>query len=226
MQIAQYDGHTNKQWNKVALVNDQEYSNQLQLYRRFDSTENLSRKSSHEEKENYNGEYDQNLIKDDHEPIISKEIFHKAQRIRKQKLNKMNSKPVFRKYPFSGMLKCGVCGRGYSHKSTPHNDIWKCSYALKRGKEACHSKQVPTEILIDASNHILRKQEFDEEYFKSKVDFILVMPNRKLVFQMNDGTSEEYFWVEKSRSESWTPEMREQARIKELNRLKGVIDNG
>jgi DNA invertase Pin-like site-specific DNA recombinase len=173
-----------------------------------------------------NGEYDQYLIKDDHEPIISKEIYHEAQRIRQRRLSKMNSKPVIRKYAFSGMLKCGVCGRGYSHKSTPHNDIWKCSYALKRGVEACHSKQVPTEILIEASNHILRKQEFDEGFFKSNVDFILVIPNRKLVFQMKDGTSEEYIWIEKSRSESWTPEMREQARIKEQNRLKGGVRHG
>jgi len=172
------------------------------------------------------GEFDQYLIKDDHEPIISKEIYHKAQRIRQQRMNMINSKPVIRKYAFSGMLKCGVRGRGYSHKSTPHNDIWKCSYALKRGVEACHSKQVPTEVLIEASNHILRRQEFDEGYFKSKVDFILVMPNRKLVFQIKDGTSEEYFWEEKSRSESWTPEMRKKARIKELNRLQGGVHHG
>lgn len=173
-----------------------------------------------------NGEYDQYLIKEDHEPIISKEIYHKAQRIRQQRLNKINSKPVIRKYPFSGMLKCGVCGRGYSHKRTPHNDIWKCSYALKRGVHACHSKQVPTEILIEASNHILNRPKFDNKFFKSKVDYILVMPNRKLVFQMKDGTREEYIWIEKSRSESWTSEMREQARIKELNRLKGGVHHG
>lgn len=173
-----------------------------------------------------NGEHDQYLIKDDHESIISKEIYHKAQQIRQQRLSKMNSKPVIRKYAFSGMLKCGVCGRGYSHKSTPHNDIWKCSYALKRGVEACYSKQVPTKILMEASNHILRKQEFDEDFFKSKVDFILAMPNRKLIFQMKDGTSEEYFWEKKSKSASWTPEMREQARTKELNRLKGCTHHG
>ena len=52
------------------------------------------------------------------------------------------------------------------------------------------------------------------------------MPNRKLIFQMKDGTREEYIWVEKSRSESWTPEMREQARIKELNRLKAGVHHG
>ncbi|MBN2540009.1 MAG: recombinase family protein [Bacilli bacterium] len=173
-----------------------------------------------------NGEYDQYLIKDDHEPIISKETYHKAQRIRKQRLNKIDSKPVIRKHAFSGMLKCGVCGRNYSHKSTPYNDIWKCSYALKRGVEACHSKQVPTKMLIEASNHILSRQGFDEDFFKSKVDFILVMPNRRFVFQMKDGTSEEYIWKEKSRSESWTSEMRDQARIKELNRLKGGVHHG
>lgn len=173
-----------------------------------------------------NGEYDQYFIKDDHEPIISKEIYHKAQRIRQQRLNKIDSKPVIRKYPFSGMLKCGVCGRGYSHKRTPHNDIWKCSYALKRGIEACRSKQVPTEILIDASNHILNRQEFDEIFFKSKVEQVIVMPENKLVFQMKDGTSKDFFWKVSSRSESWTPEMRKKASKRAFEQHRGGVHHG
>lgn len=208
-------------WSTIRnILNNYNYTGDLILQKTYRENHLTKKKRMN------NGEYDQYLIKDDHEPIISKETYHKAQTIRQQRLSKMNSKQAMRKYVFSGMLKCGICGRGYSHKSTPHNDIWRCSYALKRGVEACHSKQVPTKILIEASNKIMNRKEFDDDYFKSKVDFILVLLNRKLVFQMKDGTSEEYVWKEKSRSESWTSEMREQARIKELNRLKGGVLHG
>ena len=171
-----------------------------------------------------NGEFDKYLIKEEHEPIISLETFRKAQRIRQRRLNQINQGPA-RKYAFSGMLNCGVCGRRYTHKSTPKHEIWKCSYAEKRGKEACHSKQVPNNKIIEASNHILNRQQFDKEYFQSKVETIIVMPDKKLIFNMKDGTTKKYIWKHKSRKDSWTPEMKERARIKELNRLKGVVDN-
>lgn len=173
-----------------------------------------------------NGEFDKYRIKDEHEPIITKELFNKAQKIRQKRLNKINSDPVIRKYAFSGMLKCGVCGRGYSHKGTPYKDIWKCSYSIKKGIEACNSKQVPNDKVIEAANHILNRTQLDEDYFKSKVESIVVMSEKRLIFHMKDGTSQEYHWTECSRRESWTPEMKEQARIRALNQKKGGVQNG
>jgi hypothetical protein len=40
---------------------------------------------------------------------------------------------------------------------------------------------------------------------------------------MKDGTSKEYQWTEASRRDIWTPEMKEKARIKALNQLKGRV---
>jgi len=171
-----------------------------------------------------NGQFDKYLIKGDHEAIITLETFQKAQKVRQKRLDKINPGPT-RKYAFSGMLICGVCGRRYTHKNTPYNEIWKCSYAEKRGKDACHSKQVTNDILIEASNCILDIEEFDKAYFLSKIESIIVMPRKRLIFDLKDGSTKEYIWKAKSRKDSWTPEMKEQARIKELSRLKGVVEN-
>lgn len=173
-----------------------------------------------------NGEFDKYLIKDNHEPIISRELFNKAQQIREKRFSRIKPNQVKRRYAFTGMLKCGVCGRGYSHKNTPYKEIWKCSHSSKRGIETCNSKQVPNCKVIEAVNHILDRTAFDTELMKSKVSRIVVMNNNKLVFHMCDGSVKEYNWKECSRSETWTSLKREQARIKELIRLKGGATNG
>jgi hypothetical protein len=54
---------------------------------------------------------------------------------------------------------------------------------------------------------------------------ILVMPDNRLSFQMKDGTSIDYHW-KTSRSDSWTPEMKEQARLRALKQHKGGVNNG
>jgi DNA invertase Pin-like site-specific DNA recombinase len=172
------------------------------------------------------GEFNQYIVKEDHEPIISKELFNQAQKIRQSRYSKIKSDPVKRNYVFSGMIRCGLCGRGYTHKTTAYNEIWKCSYSIKRGVMGCEAKQVAHKKVIDAANHILNRTEFDEQFFKSKVDSIEVMPKRRLVFHMKDGTSREFSWIESSRRESWTPEMKEQARIRALNQMKGRVQNG
>ena len=173
-----------------------------------------------------NGEFDKYLIKDNHDSIISRELFNKAQKIREKRFNQIKTNPAKKRYDFTGMLKCGVCGRGYSHKKTPSKEIWKCSYSIKRGIDACNSKQVPNDKVIEAVNHILDRTHFDKQLMKSKLSKIVVMPHKKLVFHLKDGSTKEYQWKEQSRSEVWTPEKREQARIKELNRLKGGKTHG
>lgn len=123
------------------------------------------------------------------------------------------------------MVRCGICGGAYTHKSTPHNEIWKCSLSVTKGKEACNSKQVPNNIIVEAAIHILSMNQYDEAYFNSKVKAIIVMPNRVLQFKMKDGTSKEYQWTS-SRSDCWTPEMRELARQRALKQHQGGVHHG
>ena len=207
-------------WSTIkAILTNVNYTGDLLLQKTF-------RENHLTKKRRFNrGEFDQYIVKDNHEAIISKEAFERAQKIRKSRLNKASSGNKRNKFPFSGMIRCGLCGRGFSHKVTPFNEIWKCSYSDKRGIEACAAKQVPNQKIIEAANHVLNRNSFNEAYFKSKVEWIEVFPEQKLILHMINQTSKEYEW-KSSRSDSWTPEMREQARIKALNHVKGKKQNG
>ncbi|MDO9628671.1 MAG: hypothetical protein Q7I99_02120, partial [Acholeplasmataceae bacterium] len=87
------------------------------------------------------------------------------------------------------------------------------------------SKQVSDSIIIEASNHILNRTKFDENLFNSKVKTIEVMPEQRLIFHMKDGLTKEFLW-QTSRSDSWTKEKREQARIRAINQMKGRVQHG
>ena len=98
---------------------------------------------------NNNGEKDQYLIRNHHEPIISHEDFGTAQDIIDQRgkekgLEKQNTKYQNR-YPFSGKIICGQCGGTFkrrSHSSGRHRIAWCCSTHIADIKK-CSMKYVP-----------------------------------------------------------------------------------
>lgn len=167
----------------------------------------------------------QYMVKNNHEAIISHELFAEAERVRKEKSLHKVSPSVQKHYPFKGIARCGICGRAYVRKTTPSKQIWKCSLSVTKGIEVCASKQVPDSIIIEASNHILNITDFDEKQFNSKVKAIEVMPEHRLIFHMKDGLNKEYLW-QTSRSESWTNEMKDKARQRAINQLKGRVQHG
>ncbi|HBG1794452.1 TPA: recombinase family protein [Clostridioides difficile] len=108
------------------------------------------------------GEEDKFYMKDHHEPIISEEVFEKAQEI----LNRRNKnrttvgsgkrEKYSRKYAFSCMLECGFCGgtltrRNWHSGSQYSKVIWQCVTATKKGKKFCkHSKGIPETAIEEA----------------------------------------------------------------------------
>ena len=58
-----------------------------------------------------------------------------------------------------------------------------------------------------------------------RVDSILVCNENRLVFRLKDGTELSRQWKDRSRSQSWTPEMKEAARQKSLERRKQHAQN-
>ncbi len=167
------------------------------------------------------GELNKYLIKDNHEAIISKEIFEKAQAIRKQRASKNKPHSPRQEYPFIGVAKCGICGSSYTRKRMRDKLVWVCSLSARQGQEVCNAKLVPDNIIVEASNHILGMEQYDDTYFNSKVNTIIVKPNRQLEFHIKDDTIINYHWKHKSRSKSWTPEMKEQARLRALEQHQG-----
>jgi len=209
-------------WNRssiMAILSNHNYTGDLILQKTFRDNHLSKRKVINK------GELDRYIIKNNHEAIISHNTFEEVQKIRKEQARKIKPQSVKKRYAFKGKIRCGICGRAYTYKNTPHNEVWRCSLAVTKGKTACTAKQVPDSKIIEAANIILNKNEFNEAYFNSKVEMILVMPDNRLSFQMKDGTSIDYHW-KTSRSDSWTPEMKEQARLRALKQHKGGVNNG
>ena len=108
------------------------------------------------------GEEDQYYIKSHHEPIVSEEVFEKAQTIlrrrssRRKGVEKGRREKYSRKYAFSSKLECAFCGNNLSrrnwHSGTDHEKvIWQCVTATKKGKKHCPaSKAIPEKLLEDA----------------------------------------------------------------------------
>lgn len=65
---------------------------------------------------------------------------------------------------------------------------------------------------------VLGLTKFDAEIFEEQVTCIDACPRNLLHFHFYDGSEKELTWKDRSRSESWTPEMRENARQKILSR--------
>ena len=132
------------------------------------------------------GEEDRYYIKGHHEPIISEDIFDKAQQIRDRRNGgKMAVEPgkrekYSRQYAFSSIIQCGFCGCNLSrrqwHSQTKYGKtIWQCSNSTKNGMRFCpDSKGIPEEVIEQAfleSYRILcnnNKEVLDEFLIKTE----------------------------------------------------------
>ncbi len=149
-----------------------------------------------------NGELQQFLVEEAHEAIVSHEEFARAQEIREKRARK-HAPPEKRydvRYPFSGLIVCGCCGAHYHRKVTNGGVAWICPTFNQQGKKACQSKAVPESALINLLPEI------------EQIENILVQKGNKLIITYRDGRSETHTWRDRSRAESWTPEMRQAAR--------------
>ena len=94
---------------------------------------------SHEKKYN-RGQEEFVILKDHHEPIISRELFDKANRILDAKsLSQEGKAKHSNRYPFSGKIKCGCCGSSYVARYKTRKDgsrykAWRCGEAAKYGR--------------------------------------------------------------------------------------------
>ena len=128
------------------------------------------------------GEKEQFYVENNHEAIISDEMFERAQeilRMRSKKHSKKNtSREYSRKHAFSSMCTCGFCGGTYIrriwHHGTDHEKpAWQCGKAIKHGRKECgHSKGIHESFLEDAFVNAYNKiQELNatdiEEFFEN-----------------------------------------------------------
>ena len=144
-----------------------------------------------------------------HEAIISLETFNAVQSEiarRADRFKKVNAPKAT--CLFTGKLVCGICGKNYRRKFAHTSPVWICSTYNVLGKAACASKQIPEDILMSVTAEALSVDSFDEQVFNDSVANIQVCNDNTLIYQFKDGSETTLQWRDKSRSQSWTDEMR------------------
>lgn len=201
--------YTGKAWNKSTLgeiISNVNYTGNLHLQKTY--RENHMTKKTMRNK----GEKPLYIVEGNHEPIISQEIFDKAQEIRKAKAVGKSGKRNGPAYPFTGLIYCGECGHLFKHKVTKYYESWCCSQYDELGKAYCASKKIRDDVLRKACAEALDIDSFDETTFKENIRRIDAFNGNRLVFHFINGISKEVIWDNPSRRDSWTDEMKQKAK--------------
>ena len=156
---------------------------------------------SHEKKVNL-GQEEFVIIKDHHEPIISRELFDKANRILDEKsLSQEGKAKHSNRYPFSGKIKCGCCGSSYvarykTRKNGSHYKAWRCLEAARHGSPhvdkagnqvGCSGLSIRNE---DAT-HIMYLVTSSLKYNKEKITNNLLAIIKSIIAMDTTGTDSE-----------------------------------
>ena len=195
----------------MQILQNYTYTGNLLLQKTF-SEDHLSKKKRFNK-----GELPMYHIQDSHEAIISLEQFNAVQEEIRRRAEK-HSRPHQNKgkYPFSGLLVCGNCGKHYVRKTTATGAVWICPTYSTKGKAACPSKRIPENTLVTATLEVVGTLDA----LDGKITAVRVEKDNTLVFCLPDGTTTVKRWQDRSRAESWTPEMRAEAAEKTRERKR------
>ena len=178
-----------------------------------------------------NGEVRKYEVIGSHDAIISEADFWLAQ----QKLDENRAGQTLSpdratpKHLFTGIIKCGQCGSAYLRRSNGSgkyaHPIWTCRNYTEYTKSACTAQAIPEDILIAKTKGVLGlkpEAELTRDTITANIKKITVPAPHTLIYELKDGTEQEIVWKHKSRSKSWTPEMRQAAaeRAREQARKK------
>ena len=158
------------------------------------------------------GELPKYFVEGSHPPIVSREVYQEAQLIMHINFLKNNiSTAAPAHYVFTGKIVCDKCGKKYRRKISKYESAWLCATYLDLGKGQCHSKKIPEDILMAEAARAMRTDTFEPEIFEEMIEEIRVPEFNKLVFVFRDGHEVTSTWNDKSRRDSWTPEMKKKA---------------
>ena len=145
------------------------------------------------------GELPQYHAENTHEPIIDIGTYNLVQLEMARRAERFAKPQTKAKYPFTGLITCAGCGKHYRRKVTKTGPVWICTTYNTLGKKACPSKAIPEPTLMALAAEI---DDF------SKITAITADKDNTLVFSLVNGETIVKQWKDRSRSESWTPEMR------------------
>lgn len=93
---------------------------------------------THQKKYN-RGEEEFIFLRNHHEPIVSRELWEKAQEEMARRNNGRNHSGPGCRFPLSGKIKCGECGQSFVSRSRKRKNgtiykVWRCGTATAEGK--------------------------------------------------------------------------------------------
>ncbi|WP_317854374.1 recombinase family protein [Chakrabartyella piscis] len=89
----------------------------------------------------------QYYIKNNHEPIISKEQFYEVQAELQNRKRKGKGSNYSGKYPLSSLIQCSHCGASYTRTTANKmNPIWQCSTRTKKASKCPKSYRITEKI--------------------------------------------------------------------------------
>lgn len=197
------------------VLSNEKYCGDLRLQKFYNENHLTKRKMTND------GNLPQIYVEEAHPAIIDRETFMAVQAFLQDNQRFTALKETTGVYPFTGMIKCGCCGKTYRRKTTVTGIVWICNTYNQKGKKFCPTaKQIPEEKLISACCEVLGINHFDADVFQETVSEIIVPRPNILLFRFTDGAEQTVSWQDRSRSESWTPEMK--AKAAEHSRKRGT----
>ncbi|MDL2205605.1 recombinase family protein [Eubacteriales bacterium OttesenSCG-928-N13] len=218
---AGYASKTGRQWNEHTIremILNEKLAGDMLLQKSY-----IDDPISKKVKKN-KGELAQYHVSQSHEPILDRGTYERIIAEHTSRVLKYQPNPTTRKsYPFSSKMVCGICGDHFRRKiagSAPQykKPVWICHTYNQRGKKHCPSRQIPEDILMEVTARVLGIPEFDSAVFAEQIQTIHVPAVDRLVFCFYDGRIVERTWQNRSRSESWTDEMRQRQRVQSVER--------
>ena len=204
-----------RKWGQTAVLsvlNNYAYTGNLILQSTFRENHLTKRKMKN------TGQFPQYHVEDSHESIIDHETFLAVQRERLQRANRFGPKKGRGTYPLTSMITCGNCGKKYRRKVVTQGVVWICATFNIHGKAACASRQIPEDILLEITARVLETDCVTAELAKQKLTGITVSGGNELTYHFRDGRTITEVWQNRSRRNSWTPEMKDAARQRAMER--------
>ena len=164
--------YNNYQWSGqriLRIISNEKYKGDVLLQKSFVDEYGKYRKNK--------GQLDKYYIHNNHEAIISREDWQRAQEIRKSRERKQ--------YPFSSRLHCYKCGGVLIRKKSPWGVDWVCSTYLNHGKKTCDGIFIPEDILykITTNDHLqgdwVAWEDENGETDKRKKSYYLLPADKK-----------------------------------------------
>ena len=187
------------------------------MLRNIDYTGNLLLQKTYREdhltkrKRKNDGVLPQYFVEEAHEAIVDSDTFEAVQKEAEMRLAKYkHENKGSEKYAFTGLIVCAVCGRKYKRKKTHAGPVWICPTFNSAGKAVCPSKQIPDETLKELTAGIDLRT----------VERMTAESGNILRVRFRDGTEQILVWKDRSRSESWTDEMKRKAKTAAEKRRK------